>query len=237
VKKTLKIRNINWNKAKRKILIGVLALTTVFSVGTVASGYYSQKVTKGISDSILRLHVVANSDREEDQAVKKEIRDDILVYMKENMGKNSSLQDAKNFVNENIDEIEKIAQNKINQKGLPYGVRAVLGDYSFPTKVYGDIALPSGNYQALRVVLGDGSGANWWCVLFPPLCFVDATHGTVPDSVKSDLKEVLTDEEYAIITTADNEEDIPIKLKFKLVEFFEDGKIQFSGMLKKLFNI
>lgn len=237
MKTTLKIRNIKFIISKKKLLIGVLGLVAVFSVGTVASGYYSQKVTKGISESILRLHVVANSDSEEDQAVKKEIRDDILVYMKDNMKNESSLAEAKSFINEHLGEIEKIAQSKLNQKGLPYGARAVLGDFNFPTKVYGDVAIPAGNYQALRVVLGEGSGANWWCVLFPPLCFVDATHGTVPDSVKSDLKEVLTDEEYAIITTADNEDDIPIKLKFKLVEFFEDGKMQFSGMLKKLFNI
>lgn len=231
------IRDKHFTCLKKKLLLGLVVLLGILAIGSIASAYYSQKVTKGISESILRLHVVANSDSEEDQSLKRQIRDDILVYMKENMVKDSTLKESLSFINEHIPDIEKIAMDEINQKGMSYGVKAFLGDFDFPTKVYGDIALPSGNYQALRVVLGNGSGANWWCVLFPPLCFVDATHGTVPDTMKNDLKNVLTEDEYALITTADSEEDIPIKLKFKLVEFFEDGKIQFTGVFKKLFNI
>lgn len=223
------------NSVKRRIVSGLLIITGVITTCSIASAYYSDKITQGISDRILRLHVVANSDSDEDQALKRQIRDDLLIYMKENMGDNSTLDQSKKFVNDHISDIEKIAQSEIEKNGKTYGVKAYLGNFDFPTKVYGDIALPSGNYQALRVVLGEGAGANWWCVLFPPLCFVDATHGTVPDSVKNDLKDVLTEDEYAIITTADSEDDIPVKLKFKIVEFFEDGKVQVAGMIKKFF--
>lgn len=238
LKNKLIIRDEDYFKTiGRKLAIGLVIILGVLAIGSVASAYYSQKITKGISESILRLHVVANSDSEEDQSLKRQIRDDILVYMKENMKKDSTLEESKEYVKEHLSDIEKIAMDNINKKGMAYGVKAFLGDFDFPTKVYGDIALPSGNYQALRVVLGNGSGANWWCVLFPPLCFVDATHGEVPDSVKNDLKNVLTEDEYALITTADSEEDIPIQIKFKVVEFFEDSKVQFSGMVKRLFKI
>jgi len=236
LKNSFRIGNRKFIVLKNKLLLGVVVLVSILTLGSIVSAYYSQKVTNGISESILRLHVVANSDSDEDQALKRQIRDDILVYMKENMNKDSTLEESKSFIKENIPGIEEIAMNEINQRGMSYGAKAFLGDYDFPTKVYGDIALPSGSYQALKVVLGNGSGANWWCVLFPPLCFVDATHGTIPDSVKNDLKNVLNEDEYALVTTADNEEDIPIQLKFKLVEFFEDGKIQFTGMVKRLFN-
>lgn len=231
------INNIIKNSLKKKVFIGIAILLCTVIAGTAVSAYYSQRITQGISDSILRLHVIANSDSAEDQALKRLVRDDILAYMKESMGNGSNLEESKAFVNNHLGDIEKIALNRIGKDGKEYGAKAYLGNFDFPTKVYGDIALPSGNYQALRVVLGDGRGANWWCVLFPPLCFVDATHGTVPDEVKDNLKQVLTEDEYAIITTADSEEDIPIKLKFKIVEFFEDSKVQFSGMVKKLFDI
>ena len=104
--------------------------------------------------------------------------------------------------------------------------------YPFPTKQYGDIILPSGNYQALKVVIGSGKGANWWCVLFPPLCIVDVTHGTISDSVKEELKNVLTYDEYEIISSAEDDDDIPVKVKFKIVEFFR-FRIKFLDSLAK----
>jgi len=89
----------------------------------------------------------------------------------------------------------------------------------------------------VKVVLGEGSGANWWCVLFPPLCFVDVTHGTVPDSVKEDLKKVLSEEEYKIVTSSDEDSDIPIKIKFKIVEVLQDSKIKLASAIEKLLSL
>lgn len=111
-----------------------------------------------------------------------------------------------------------------------------MGSFPFPTKMYGDITLPAGTYEALRVVVGEGEGQNWWCVMFPPLCFVDATHGTIPDSVKEDLKNVLTKEEYSIVASADQEDEIPIEIKFKVVEIFQGSKIKVTGAINKLFK-
>ncbi len=212
-------------------IIAVLVLT----MGMFFASSYSESVNKGLADNLIRLHVIANSDSPEDQSLKRDVRDKILVYMKDKLKASRDIEQTKYIINNNLKAIEKISRDEIQRQGKSYSVKTMLGTYPFPTKKYGDIALPAGNYQALRVVIGKGSGANWWCVLFPPLCFVDATHGTVPDSVKSDLKKVLTKKEYKIITTADNDADIPVKVKFKVVEYFQAAKIKITGLISKIF--
>jgi stage II sporulation protein R len=216
-------------------IAGVLVLTSIITTSIVFASY-SENVNEGLSDNLIRLHVIANSDSAEDQALKRDVRDKILSFMKEPLTGSKNLEETKNIIKNNLSNIENIARNDIISKGKKYDVKVVLGNYAFPTKTYGDIALPAGIYQALRIVIGKGEGANWWCVLFPPLCFVDATHGTVPDSVKQKLKDTLTDEEYNVITTADSDDDIPIKIKFKVVEFFQSTKVKFSGLVSKIFK-
>ena len=152
--------------------------------------------------------------------------------------KNSkSIEQTKSVISEKMPEITNIARETVLANGYDYEVETALGMYPFPTRAYGDIILPAGNYQALKVIIGDGSGSNWWCVLFPPLCFVDVTHGTVPDMIKEDLQKVLTDEEYSIVTSTDSERDIPVRIKFKIVELFQDSKIRLAGALNKLFSL
>lgn len=121
---------------------------------------------------ILRLHVVANSNTEADQAVKLEVRDTIIEYMSE-MRQFNSEQQAEEYVNEHLDDVESIAEQKLDEAGYEYGAKAQTGIFAFPEKQYGNTTLPAGDYHALRVTLGDGAGENWWCVLFPPLCYVE----------------------------------------------------------------
>ncbi len=97
------------------------------------------------------------------------------------------------------------------------------GNFSFPTKSYGDISLPSGFYDALRIKIGNASGQNWWCVMFPPLCFVDVSSGIVPDDSKEAIKKDLSDEEFSLISN--NEDNSEISFKFKLIEFFQNARI------------
>ena len=217
---------------KAGVMFAVLAATATFMI----SVSYSEKVNKGLADNLIRLHVIANSDSDEDQAIKREVRDAVLLYMKEQLKDSRDIEQTKYIIRKNLGRIEEIADSKIAEHGKRYTVKTMLGSFAFPTKAYGDITLPAGNYQALRIVIGKGEGANWWCVLFPPLCFVDATHGTVPDSVKQELRATLTEDEYSIIVSADKDEDIPIKIRFKVVEFFQDTKIKFSGMISRLFK-
>ena len=217
---------------KLSIAAALLALLVVWLV----SAFYAEDVNAGLAQNLVRLHVIANSDSEADQALKLKVRDAIIEYMKTELNDSKNIEQTKNIIDKDLDKIQSIAGEVIAKENYDYDVKASLGYYPFPTKTYGDITLPAGNYDALRVVIGKGEGMNWWCVLFPPLCFIDATHGTIPDSVKQDLKESLSDEEYAIITSTDKEEDIPIKIKFKVVEFLEGTKIKFTGAISKLFN-
>jgi len=221
-------------KVNTAFKIAVLLVLTAAVALTAISVIYSERINKGLAENLVRLHVVANSNSEEDQALKIEVRDAVIDYMKVQLKDSRNLEETKYIINKNINKIEEIALDKIKSYGKDYPVKVSLGNYPFPTKSYGDVTLPAGEYQALRIVIGKGIGTNWWCVLFPPLCFVDATHGTIPESVKDDLKKVLTEEEYKIITSAESESDIPIKIKFKIVEFFQDSSMKFAGFINKI---
>jgi len=224
------VKSILFKTGLAILLVTVIMLTAV-------SLSFSNSVNKVLSDNLIRLHVIANSDSEEDQALKRDVRDAVIEFMQKRLKDVTDLEQAKTIINDDIDEIEKIAAGKVREYGKAYPVKAVLGKYPFPTKAYGDIALPAGNYQALRIIIGEGIGSNWWCVLFPPLCFVDVTHGTIPESVKEDLKNSLTPEEYVIITSAENDGEIPVKVKFKIVEILQGSKIKFSGLISKIFGL
>lgn len=224
------------NPRTKKVYITVItAITSIIFVITMSTAVasFSENENKDISDKIIRLHVIANSDSEEDQEIKRSVRDEILKYMRNISDGFNDIESTKAFINENIREIEKISREKIRDYGKDYDVKATLGEYVFPAKVYGDIAFPAGKYQALRVTIGNGEGANWWCVLFPPLCFVDASHGTVPDSIKQDLKNVLDKGDYKIVDTSEKEKDVPVRVKFKTVELFRKAKYKVSKIFKK----
>lgn len=227
VTETIKIRT---GKATAIVLAAAL-LTCLIRLNS-----YTESVNNGLASNLIRLHVVANSDSPGDQDLKHNVRDAVLSYMNSQIKNSQDIEETRAILLGRLDEIATIAQNTIRNQGYEYEVKVRLGNYPFPTKVYGDINLPAGNYEALRVVIGDGVGSNWWCVLFPPLCFVDVTHGTVPDSVKEDLKMVLTEEEYDIVTASDDEGDIPIKIKFKIVEIFQESKTKLASTFDKLFK-
>lgn len=224
------------SRASNKAKIIIVVMLTVVVVAIILMNNYTENLNRGLADSLIRLHVIANSDSPEDQALKRDVRDAVLAYLHRELKSSKDVEQTSIIIKSRLNEITTIAMEEISSRGKEYNARATLGKYPFPTKAYGDITLPAGSYQALRVVIGKGEGANWWCVLFPPLCFVDVTHSTVPDSVKENLKVALTEEEYNIVTSADEESDIPIKIKFKIVELFQDSKVRFAGALNRLFK-
>ena len=184
---------------------------------------YAKNVSEDISDSVFRLHVIANSDSKEDQDLKYKVRDKLIEYMN-NISENcNSKEDVISLVQEHQNDFQKIAKDTVRENGFDYSVKINIGNFEFPTKHYGDISLPAGFYDALRVEIGDASGQNWWCVMFPPLCFIDVTSGVVPEESKEDLKENMSDEDYAIISDTESTE---MKFKFKILEFFTN-----SGLL------
>lgn len=201
----------------------VLFLLSIFII--VCANSYVSAVSYNISSSVFRLHVIANSDSSDDQNLKYIVRDRILDYMNSLVDTTiSSKEEIMRIVSENLENFRSIAQNTVYENGYDYNVNIEIGNFAFPTKAYGDIALPSGYYDALRVSIGEAKGKNWWCVMFPPLCFVDVSSGVVPEDSKETLEESLSDEEYELISGSSTE----FEVKFKFVEFFENFKNTFA---------
>ena len=201
----------------------VLFLLSIFII--VCANSYVSAVSSNISSSVFRLHVIANSDSSDDQNLKYIVRDRILDYMNSLVDTTiSSKEEIMRIVSENLENFRSIAQNTVYENGYDYNVNIEIGNFAFPTKAYGDIALPSGYYDALRVSIGEAKGKNWWCVMFPPLCFVDVSSGVVPEDSKETLEESLSDEEYELISGSSTE----FEVKFKFVEFFENFKNTFA---------
>ncbi|WP_455056706.1 stage II sporulation protein R [Jutongia sp.] len=155
-----------------------------------------EAIQQGIASQIIRLHVIANSDTAEDQALKLKVRDAIIKSLQNSLSETDSIRDARRQIIAQIPQIRQKAQETIAREGYGYPVRVTLGNQYFPMKDYGDLRFPAGNYEALCVRIGSASGHNWWCVLFPSLCFVDETHAVVPDDSKEKLQDSLSPEEY-----------------------------------------
>lgn len=192
---------------------------TAFVFFLIFSAYsYANSISSDLSKSVFRLHVIANSDSDEDQSLKLQVRDKLLDYMNSITANVSSKDDAIKIAQDHQKDFQIIAEQTILNKGYSYPVTVEIGNYEFPTKHYGDITLPSGYYDALRVKIGDACGHNWWCVMFPPLCFVDVTSGIVPESSKDQLKENMSSEDYSIISS----DNSLTEFKFKIVELFKN---------------
>lgn len=208
------------NIKNSKIGISITLILLLFLYTTINAISYVEAVSTDISDSVFRLHVIANSDSNEDQALKYKVRDNLLKYMNNICRNCASKQEAINLVTKHQEEFKQVALDTIKKEGYSYNVKINIGNFEFPTKQYGDISLPAGYYDALRVEIGEAKGRNWWCVMFPSLCFIDVSSGIVPEESKEELQNILSDEEYSIIS--DNS-DNGIKFKFKLIEFFANN--------------
>lgn len=208
---------ISNSKFKRFILVSALLILYV----CISAVSYTHAVTTDIADSVFRLHVIANSDSAEDQNLKYIVRDKVIEYMSSISPNASSKEDVIEIAKANLDKIQAIASQTIRENGYTYSVNVEVGNFSFPSKRYGDITLPPGYYDALRIKIGEAEGQNWWCVMFPPLCFVDVTSGVVPDESKEIMKENLSKEEFDLISKNSNE----VKVKFKIVEVLQNFTI------------
>lgn len=201
---------------KLKYIFIILSLLFCFIFISISS--YANTVSKNLSDNFFRLHILANSNSEIDQNLKLKVRDSIIEYMNSLDFSDISKSEVMSMVEKDSEIYKNIAQNVITSEGFNYPVSIEIGNFHFPTKVYGNISLPAGYYDALRIKIGNAEGENWWCSLFPPLCFVDISSGVIDESSKDNLKENLSKEEFAIITSSSEK----VKLKFKLLEIFSN---------------
>jgi stage II sporulation protein R len=149
---------------------GIIMIAILILLGT--SLYLEEKP---LNKSVLRLHVIANSDSLADQALKIQVKDAVVEMMKKEFAGMDNMEQARQAALEDIPEIKRTAEAVVQANGYNYPVQVSLGEYQFPTKSYGNLVLPQGEYQAVRVTIGGGEGKNWWCVLFPPLCMVSSS--------------------------------------------------------------
>lgn len=155
-----------------------------------------REIQQGIAGEVFRLHVIANSDKDTDQELKMQVKNKIVEYLQRTLKSNADLEETKDMVLTHLQEIEEEAEKTVKEAGFDYEVHAVVENTYFPDKTYGDCTFPAGEYEALNVRIGKAQGHNWWCVLYPSLCFIDDTYGIVTEEKKEDLKSVLTDEEF-----------------------------------------
>lgn len=176
-------------------------------------------LSNALFNKIIRFHVIANSDTSVDQNLKLRVKDKILEYISPKLRDSKNIEQSRAILRENDKQIVAIAQNVVKQSGYNYTVESTLSRENFPIKTYGNITLPQGNYEAYRVVIGEGKGQNWWCVMFPPLCFIDVSKGTVSyQKTEDEMKKVLTEEEFNDINNN------KVQFKFKFLEIIENIK-------------
>ena len=212
---------LNFIKNPKLKMILILTFLLILYTGLCAISY-ATTASSDIANSVFRLHVIANSDSDTDQNLKYKVRDALLEYMNNICKDCSSKNEAIELVELHQNEFKEVALDTIKKEGFNYDVKIEIGNFEFPTKQYGDISLPAGLYDALKVEIGEAKGRNWWCIMFPSLCFVDISSGIVPEESKEDLQNVLSDEEYSLIS---NDNDYSIKFKFKLLELFANSGI------------
>ena len=184
---------------------------------------------KHISEKLIRFHVIANSDLPYDQKLKLEVKDDVLQYISPKLKECKDINQSRKVIKDNDAAIKEIANKIIKENGYNYNINTKLSYENFPIKTYGNISLPQGKYEAYRIIIGEGKGQNWWCVMFPPLCFVDITKGQVAyKETEKEMKSVLNESEYKAIDNGiqysknSNNKEKKIKMKFKIFEVIED---------------
>lgn len=214
--------SVNSRKYGKKIII----MTAVVIAALLCSGFglhkyknnnSTEELQMELAEKIIRFHVLADNDSNEAQNLKLLVKDKTIEYMKPLFEGNESIDNAREIINNNLEDIEKNAYKVVKDAGYEYNVSAELTNCYFPIKEYGDLRFPAGEYEALRIKIGRAEGRNWWCVMYPNLCFVDGTYAVVSDTVQKELEQMLTREEYDLLLGGTK-----TKVSFKLFNLLKD---------------
>lgn len=204
----------------KKIKAVVLVLIMILCGAAFARGMQveakANAVQEKLSGEVFRFHVLANSDSKEDQELKMKVKEAVVDYMCENLSNAGNAAEAKVWAIRHKEELIRTAREVLQKEGCNDQITAEVVRCEFPDKTYGDITFPAGWYDALRIKIGKAQGHNWWCVLYPNLCFMDSVHAIVPKEGKEELRSVLTDEEYAMIVKG-----TPVKIKWFFLQLTE----------------
>lgn len=219
----LKLKNIH-NKLLRSdrssdktsivLLLLLLISSWILTQAVNIQAANPDRLQKGIAKEIIRFHVIANSDSDDDQRLKYQVKDALVEYLQPYLKDAKDIEEAQAIITDMLSSIKNVAIHIIEERGYKYSVTVSLLPCNFPMKVYGDYTFPPGQYEALQVQIGDAKGKNWWCVMFPPLCFVDETYSIVDENGKEKLEYLLTEEEFDILKN----NKIPIKIRFKIFD-------------------
>ena len=208
---------------KKILSVLILGVMCLFIVGSSlntrqALGVTEENVVEDISEKLIRFHVLANSDSDIDQDLKLRVKDEVLKYISPILNESQSLEESREILKREDKNIIKIAEDYIKSQGFDYTVETTLTRENFPVKEYGNIVLPQGEYEAYRILIGEGKGQNWWCVMFPPLCFIDVTKGQVAyDETEKKMKDVLSEEEFKSVNKKENN----VNFEFKVIDLFK----------------
>ena len=207
-------------KYRRDLFLCLTCLLLAFLFTMAGQRQSDEAMAARIAPEILRFHVLANSDSDEAQQLKLRVRTLLLDSIYEKLGENASLDDTKEYVLANKDSLEQEAEDYMKAEGYDYPAHMEVTECYFPSKTYGDMVFPCGTYDAVRVEIGKGKGHNWWCVLYPPLCFVDSTYAVVPDSSREILRESLDAADYQALLK--KQPEVHIRIRSKFLELLEN---------------
>ncbi len=197
--------------ARRILFLSLLLLFLLLTMGNLQKS--REALADRIAPSILRFHILANSDSREDQAVKLEVRSFLLDYIQDRLPEHADSKEAViTWLSENKRNLETAATRFLTKKQMPYSVRLSLEQAWFPTRVYDNLVIPCGTYDAARVILGEGNGHNWWCVLYPRFCFLDEVCKEIPEKSRRELQDKLNQGDYPLLE--DHRPDIKIRFFF-----------------------
>lgn len=196
------------------VFILAATIMLVIAGGRLYSDSEERQIQKGIASNIIRFHVRAESDSKEDQWLKLQVKEAVLAYISPVLSKSQSVDESRQLLYNESENIRNVAAATLRSLGDESDVNVYFENCYFPMKTYGDMTFPPGEYEAFRVDIGEAQGKNWWCVLYPPLCFVDAVYGEVPEESKEELKGVLTEEEYSMVSGEN------VKFRFKYLKIF-----------------
>lgn len=204
-------------KSKKCRLLICIAIVIIVSLVIVKKEVKTDidacRIQESIAQNIIRFHVRANSDSDSDQQLKLKVKNEVTALLQPMLTNSDSVEQSRNIIAQHMQDIKDTALDTIHNEGYSYDVDVYFEKSYFPMKSYADVTFPPGEYEAFRIDIGDAEGRNWWCVLYPPLCFVDAVYGELPKESKEQLKNVLTDDEYNAITK------VRYKYRFKYLTF------------------
>jgi len=212
------------NKLRKEVKILAISLTLglVFAASIAAYTYvYSASTQQDIASNVIRFHVMAHSNSYADQAIKDIVRSEVLAEFEDLLHTTDNIDQTRQLLKSELPAIQEYAETVVRHLGFDYPVTAQIDTVFFPTKSYGDLIFPPGRYEALQIKIGNGTGQNWWCLMFPPLCFVDMTS---TEAGRGQLEGTVSDESFRLLTHQDQDAGMTTEVRFRVVEWWQNRR-------------